>query len=62
MVARLRDAGYSDLHEIARDPKLFGECESESPAPAAVPRVSETIPGAETILGLDFNASFADHF
>jgi len=63
MVARLRDAGFSDLHEVVRDPKVFGEGAADTLAPAADPRDRAAAPqDAASIPALDFSGNFADHF
>ena len=56
MLARLRDAGFSDLHEVVRDPKVFGQHRDETAAAAP------ESPAETTIVGLDLNGRFADRY
>jgi SAM-dependent methyltransferase len=49
MLARLGEAGFSDLHAVARDPSLVGETDS-------------AVPEEWNVTSLDLNRSFADHF
>jgi len=49
MQARLREAGFDDLHAVARDPAVFGKQESTGP--------EET-----NVSALDLNDGFAGHY
>lgn len=49
MLARLSEAGFSDLHAVARDPSLVGETET-------------AVPEEWNVASLDLNRSFSVHY